>query len=657
MPGGRPASPGPRAGGHARPRAPRAPRARKRLPRDRLAALFIVVIGVLVIGTAVGFNSEASAEPVAQGFLLDWQQAQYGAAGALTTAAPGDVATALKGAFGQLDATALFLSISSVVQHGATAEATFTASVDLAEQGRVWTYHGQFGLVKSGSNWRVAWSPGDIYPLLGAGDRLAVVTSFPSRGLLLDSSGQPLQSPSTVYVVGVVPAQLPHPAATANAFAAATGVEATQVSGQIGAAPPRAFLKLASLDPDDYQRLRPMLSRVPGLIVKQAQQVLYKANATGLVGEVGSEIDPALRADGAFYLPGTTVGLSGLEMTYQRELLGTPSTSIVRLNSAGAVVGVLQRWPGTSGTSKRTTISAPVQRAALAALDKVPYSGELVAVQASTGHVLAVAQHAASGVLPNGGPLAARLSPGTAFTIVSTAALLESGLAVNTPMPCDNSFTVGGQTFTSYGMGAEKPFSADFANDCGTAFAGLSERLNAAQFNEVVKDFGLGADWSQLPVPAFSGSVPSASGSAGLAAETIGKGNVQVSPLSMAMVAAQVDSGSWHAPSVLAGVSANPGDPPSAHPAALDANAMSGLRSLMRGAVKSGAAHAANVRGAQVYGQVGMTHSQSGWLSWFVGYRGDVAFTVIETANTPQLSAAALAGAFVAALGNTALSG
>ncbi len=59
----------------------------------------------------------------------------------------------------------------------------------------------------------------------------------------------------------------------------------------------------------------------------------------------------------------------------------------------------------------------------------------------------------------------------------------------------------------------------------------------------MVKGFGIGADWSSLPVPAFSGSVPSAAGGA-LAAETIGQGNVQMSPLAMAMVAAAVDSGS-----------------------------------------------------------------------------------------------------------------
>jgi cell division protein FtsI/penicillin-binding protein 2 len=268
-----------------------------------------------------------------------------------------------------------------------------------------------------------------------------------------------------------------------------------------------------------------------------------------------------------------------------------------------------------------------------------------VAVQASTGQVLAVAQRQASGALPAPDPLAAKLVPGTAFTIVSAAALLGTGVKTGTQISCENSFTVGGQTFTSDATGPAKSFSDDFADGCGTAFAGLSYRLSAAQFDQVVKGFGIGADWSALPVPAFSGSVPPAGGVADLAAETIGQGNVQMSPLSMAMVAAAVDAGSWHTPQFLEGAQ----DPSGT---ALNASDLSELQSLMRNAVRSGAARAASRPGTPVYGQVGLVHTGSTWTSWFVGFRGNIAFTVIESGKTSQLSAAALAGAFLTALGS-----
>ncbi len=557
---GRPAPGGNRSARHVAPSSSGRPgrkssAAIRRAKRSRIAALAIVVIGVLVIGLAVGFGSELSAEPTVQAFLFAWQQQQYSAAGALTTAAPGTVATGLKGAYAQLDASQLILSMKSVVQHGSTADASFIATVDLAQQGRVWTYNGHFGLRRVDGNWKVEWAPSVVNPNLGPGERLAVVTQFPPRAAVLDAKGNPLQLPAPAYVLGVWPDRLSSPAATAREFAGDTKLQPGQVLGQITAAPPHQFLRLATLDSVTYATLRSSLQDVRGLVVRPEYQRLFQAKATGLVGAVGSEIDERLRADGALYAPGTTVGLSGLEQKYQRQLLGTPTTEVVAVNSAGQQTGVLAQWPGAAGTPVRTTIDSTVQNAALTALDGVSSSGEIVAVRASTGEVLAVAQHQASGPLPAAGALNAQLIPGTAFTIVSAAALASNGYAV--PISCANSFNVDGQTFTSDGTGEQKPFSTAFAEGCTTAFAALSERLTTSQWAQMVKEFGIGSDWSRLPVPAFSGSVPSAAG-ANLAAQTIGQGNVRMSLLSMAMVAATVDAGSWHVPQMLQ-ASASPG--------------------------------------------------------------------------------------------------
>jgi cell division protein FtsI/penicillin-binding protein 2 len=602
---------------------------------------------VLGIGLATGFGSELSAEPATQAFLLDWEQQQYGAAGALTTAAPATVTTALREAFTQVNATQLFLSMSKIVQHGGTAQASFTASVSLAGIEHVWTYRGQFGLRRIDGNWKVVWAPSVINPSLGLGERLAMVAQFPARAPVLDAEGDPLQLPAPAYQVGVWPDRLANQAVTARDFAAVTGLQASQVLGQITAAPPNQFVRLATLDPDTYAGLRAGLHGVPGLVVQRISDRLFQAEATGIVGGVGSEVDPKLRADGAFYVPGTTVGLSGLEQAYQRQLLGTPTTEVVAVNSAGAQTGVLARWPGVSGTPVRTTISSSVQSAALTALRGVSSSGEIVAVQAHTGQILAVAQHQGSGPLPADGPLNAQLVPGMAFSIVSAAALVSDGVKTSTPSSCENSFTVGGQTFTSDGTGQLKPFSAEFANGCSTAIVGMSERLQTSnQFDQVVKAFGIGGKWPQLPVPAFSGTVPSAVGAADLANEMIGQGNVRMSPLSMAMVAAAIESGSWHAPQVVA----NSADPPSAPSAVLSADTVTTVRDLMRTAVSSGAAHAAQLSGRQVYGQVGLVHTGSSWMSWFVGYRGPIAFTVIESGKTAQLSAAALARTFLSSI-------
>ena len=234
-----------------------------RARRIRLIAV-IVLVGIVVGGFVDGFGQEPTAEGTVQAFLLAWQRHDYRAAASYTTGQAPAVTSALAGAFTQLDATAMFLSMGPVAQSGDTAEAHFTASVNLGEGGHQWTYSGQFSLQRTGSGWKVQWAPSVINPQLGAGERLAVITQVPARGLILDSSGQPLQVPSAVYQVGVWPRTLANPAATAQAFAQVTQLNPDQVQGQIQAASPGQFLTLALARPRFLQPAGPGAGPGPG---------------------------------------------------------------------------------------------------------------------------------------------------------------------------------------------------------------------------------------------------------------------------------------------------------------------------------------------------------------------------------------------------------
>ena len=644
-----------------RPVPPRPPSAHKQRPPRRLSLLarrirlivILVTLGIVVAGFLNGFAQEPSAEGTVQAFLLAWQQHDYRAAASYTTGSTPAVSGALADAFTQLDATAMFLSMGRIDQHGSTAVAHFAASVNLGEGGHQWTYSGQFALRKLGSDWKVEWAPSVINPSLGAGERLAVLTAVPPRASVQDSAGRPLEVPSAVYQVGVWPRALPDPAETADDFAEVTQLNSAQVLGQIQAASPGQFLTLLSLDPDDYAQMSPKLARVPGLVVHRVSQRLFSSEASEVVGTVGSENSNLLRDEGASYQPGTTIGLTGLQAAYQRLLAGSPTTEVVAENASGAQVAVLQQWRGKAGQPVQTTINAQVQAAALNAMGAAPdASAEIVAVQASTGKLLAVAGQSAPGGLPSDVALNARLSPGTAFTIVSTAALLGAGFSARTEIPCTSVANVGGQLFSDQqlasSLGADTSFSTDFAQGCGTAFAGLSRRLTSSALKSTVTGFGIGAKW-QLPLPAFSGSVPAATSDGQLAGETIGQG-VQLSPLGMALIAGEVASGTWHSPVLVT----NPPDGSASSRVPLDASGLTSLRALMRAAVTSGSAHGADVPGPPVYGQTALVEAGSGrstqWQSWFVGYRGDVAFAVLESGPSAQLSASLLAGQFLNSL-------
>jgi len=611
------------------------------LVRTSAVVLLAGLVGVGLVSPGV-----ASPEPLVSQFLLAWQAQHYLQAAELTTGQPKTVAAALARAYERLDASDLTLSMQGISQHGQTATAKFNASIALGGTGLVWAYTGNFALRADGSGWRVVWSPSVIVPGMTDKEQLAVFSEFYPRSQLLDSAGQPLTVPARVYEVGVIPDMLTNPGRTADELGAVTGIQPNQIAGQIAQTLQGDFLELITYTPAEYARLRSRLSKIPGLHVQQQTERLFESTAPDVVGSVGTETASVLRTNGVQYRPGTTVGLSGLQQTFQRQLTGTPRTEVV-LQQSGQAAVALHTWVGSAGTPVHTTLSSPVQNAADNALAQTPGSAAIVAVQASTGKILAVASHDPAG-MPALSPLTGEYEPGQAFTIVSSAAILATGrLAPDDPVPCPASNSVDGKFFTNdppEALGSTPSFRSDFSHACSTAFAGgLSLWLSAADLAKASEEFGMGG-W-QLPVSSFAGALGQPVGEGRLAAATIGTGNVRVSPLDMALTASVVDSGRWHAPSLVTGQP----DPASAPRGQQSPQVLAVLRGLMRAAMTTSVNKVADV-GGDVYGQAGnapfSAHPQLR-ISWFVAYQGDIAFAVVELGKSGSTSAAPLAGDFL----------
>ena len=655
-----------RAGAHRAPRASGSARAfqaarspqRKRDPaaglrgalrsRSKLIRISAIVVVAGLVGVGLARPGVPSPEPTVSQFLLAWESQHYLQAAELTTGPPQQVAASLARAYLRLDASNVTLSIHGITQQGQTANAQFDASIDLGGTGLIWTYQGGFVLRDGGSGWRVVWSLSVIVPGMTDKEQLAVYSGFYPRSQLLDSAGRPLGVPSKVYEVGVIPDLLTNPARTASTLAAVTQIPEDQIQAQIEQTLQGDFLKLITYTPAEYAKVHTSLATVPGLQVRERTERLFDSIAPDVVGTVGNETAAVLRTNGVEYRPGTTVGLSGLQQTFQRQLTGTPRT-VVALQQSGHAAVSIHTWPGAAGTPVRTTLSAPIQVAADKALANLPSSAAIVAVQSGTGKILAVASQTAPGQ-PSLDPLSGAYQPGQAFTIVSSAAILSSGrLAPTDPVPCPSSNTVDGQVFTNdppepY-LGTAPSFRTDFAHACVTAFAGgLSLSLNATQLGRASHDFGLGG-W-QLPVSgSFAGDLGTPSSQGEIAADMIGSGDVRVSPLDMALVASVVDSGRWQPPSLVSGLA----DPRSAARAPVSPPVLASLRGLMRDAMSTAPNKVANV-GGTVYGQAGSAPFGSGHglhINWFVGYRGNVAFAVALLGSSASDSAAPLAGSFL----------
>jgi cell division protein FtsI/penicillin-binding protein 2 len=647
-----------RSGRGGEPREPKPGGLRSKSTRRRVIALGAVAVVVLAIFFHGGGTSP---EPTVAKFLLDWETGQYQQAAALTTGPQAVVASELQSAYKQVNANSLALRMTSISQQGGTATAGFRASVDLAT-GLQWKYANSLALREKGQNWLISWTPSVIVPGLQADERLALVNLPAGRDQINAASGQPLTVPSTVYEIGVYPGQLKGGQIRATADELASVLQQPQdtainLAGQMGSSltTHSYFQELFTLTPAAYHAVAKQLHAITGVIVRTATKRLFDSIAPDVVGEVGTETAPMLQEEGVPYRPGTTVGESGLQQYFQYvepRLTGSPGTAIVILRDDGTAVSekLLQR--GQQGKPVQTTINYNAQLAANSAVDQAAGSAALVAVQAGTGKILAVASHQAAG-MPKLDPLGGQYEPGQAFTMVSAAMFLAGGLTPNTILPCPPSNSVNGHTF--YNQPAEPPlrettrFAKDFAIGCSTALAGASQKMTAANLVKAADEFGIGAPW-KLPLAAnayFSGTIGPRTNisEVGLAGDTIGRGDVRVSPLAMALAAATVESGKWVAPSLVTGIP----DPKTAVKATMSPAVLSELQQLMRNEVAHGRGSAAG-GGESLYGQAGVApfgpHGKM-FISWFVGYQGTTAFAVAELVKSPSDVAVPLAGGFL----------
>ena len=261
---------------------------------------------------------------------------------------------------------------------------------------------------------------------------------------------------------------------------------------------------------------------------------------------------------------------------------------------------------------------------------KVP--GAVVAIDVTSGEVLAVANSPTTGF---DRALTGRYPPGSTFKVATTYAYLTRG--ITTPaakVPCPASVTVDGRVFTNFAgesISGTPTFFQDFTISCNTAFVGLSGKLADDDLSTAATALGIDAGWGDtLGVSGtFDGSVPPTTGGTDTAAAAIGQGRVEVSPVSLAVMAGSVGRGTF-VPPVLVKVAGGR----SPRPVALDGTAVAQLRSMMASVVSSGSGTVLrNTPGGPVRGKTGTAeHGNDPDVlprNWFAGYQRDVAFAVL----------------------------
>jgi hypothetical protein len=320
---------------------------------------------------------------------------------------------------------------------------------------------------------------------------------------------------------------------------------------------------------------------------------------------------------------------------------------VALLDAAGAEVETLFGRKGGQAKPVTSTLSVPTQRAAQAAVDSVGQGAVLVAIQPSTGEILAVAQNAAAGSNPvalNGGYPA-----GSTFKIATATAVLEAGAAgFDTPVGCPGVATIGQRAIHNDGefdLGTI-PLHLAFANSCNTTFAKLAGDLPADALSRAASQFGLNADFV---VPGFTteaGRVDPAPSTTQRVEDSIGQGAVKVSPFGMALMVATVEAGHAVTPKLWRDLETTVTTGYQAPPRGV----LDDLRKMMREVVTVGTAKTLGARGS-IFGKTGTAQFGDAVHShgWFVAYRGDLAFATLVVSGESSKAALAVSRKFLSA--------
>jgi cell division protein FtsI/penicillin-binding protein 2 len=302
------------------------------------------------------------------------------------------------------------------------------------------------------------------------------------------------------------------------------------------------------------------------------------------------------------------------------------------------------------GKPLETSLDLRAQSAAENAVERAKTITSVAVVKASTGEVLAAAN--APGPTSYNTAFVGRYAPGSTFKVVSAAALIRTGVVTpTTRVTCPDTTVVDGKHFKNYENGIAGPnptFAQAFAASCNTTMVDRAHTISGKQLASTATLFGLGADWN-VGLDAFSGSVPADTDLVTRAADMIGQGRVEASPLAMAMVAAAVDSGVSRTPTLL------PGLLPGSRLHELDPSLRDDLQKMMRLVVTSGTGQAVNLAGAPVYAKTGTAEFAqgrgTGTNAWMIGFRGDIAFAVlVEGGSSGAHDAAPIVSSLLAGL-------
>lgn len=535
-------------------------------------------------------------------------------------------------------------------------------------------------LANENGGWKALWDDGLILPELTGGNQIVMEYSVPARGDIYDREGLPIVTQSRAFAFGIQTGQIDPDlrGILTTELGRLCGLDPLDIEDQIDASGPGWYLPMCEGTRAEAQRL---LSIKPGgLVVADYESRYYSKTglapqAVGFTQFITPEQLNQYRRLG--YNGSEKIGQQGIEKWAEDYLAGQHGGILRVVTPDGQIIATLGQSSPQPADSVYLTLDSNLQTYAQTALEF--FRGSIVVMEVDTGRVIAMASspdfdpnyfepnnpnNIGLGNLLNSPrePLLNRATQGqyplgSVFKIIPFAAALESGLYLkDTTYDCQYEFTELADRILydwTYEYCQQAIARGEACNTSTTTPSGLLTlqeglmrscnpyfwHIGLDLFNfdrqtdiaNMARAFGLGSLTGIEQVPEVSGQILDPAGPIEAVNQSIGQGDVQVTPLQVArFMAAIANGGTLYRPQIVERIQPVDGDPKIIFRP--EANGTLPLRSenletlqdalfmvtnFNRGTARN------NIRGIQfdTAGKTGTAESGSGLPhAWFAGY-------------------------------------
>src|SRR5690625_1277997 len=424
------------------------------------------------------------------------------------------------------------VTVGDVSEDEDTATATLQSSWKFEDPEADWSYETEVTLTRDGDDWVPEWDRAVVAPKLGPNEHLSLTGEPADRGPVLDRDDREIVKDRPVVRMGLDKSQMSggQVATSARQLATLLDIDVGSYVSEAKDAGPDAFVEAIVLrKPDAADVDASAYGRITGATQISDTMSLAPTSdfAEPLLGSVGQATAELIEESDGALSAGDVTGLSGLQKRYDERLRGQQGLLVEAVADSGKERELFSTKP-RNGKALKTTLDLDTQRVAENALRGVTSPSALVAIEPSSGDILA----AASGPGSEGYSTATvgQYAPGSTFKVVTSLAMLRNGYSPDDTLQCAPTVSVSGKSFKNYdgypssALGSI-PMRKAIAESCNTALINEQADVPQAALTDAAASLGLGED-HDTGFSSYFGSVPAKAPTTAHAASMIGQATV-----------------------------------------------------------------------------------------------------------------------------------